>query len=391
MQDKQYSAAYGEKVTWYGLIGNTALMGAKLTCGFLGRSEALVADAVNSASDILATAMVLFGVKIANRPRDVSHPYGHGRIESLVALLVGLTMIGAAAFILKDAADHIWSEIPPPPKSIALVAVIVSILSKEMMFRYTLRAGKRLNSPAILANAWDHRSDVYSSAGVLVGIAGAKLGMPILDPIAAGIVGLFIFKAGSNIARDAVHQLMDRSLPEAITDEMCAALQEVEGVLAVDNLRGRRIGSKILADIEIRVNGFMSARGGHDVARAAEERLIDRFPHVAEVLIHVNVDEDSSEADQHRLQSRTEEILFDHRHMFLEVHELEYHFSERGHEVHFHLVVPEGTTFEDAHNASRHLEEEIQNEFSDAQVVIHMEPAGGRRSSEGGEILRAED
>ena len=389
-RDDHYRAAYGEKVTWYGLIGNIALTGFKLAGGFLGRSEALVADAVHSASDIAATAVVLFGLKIAKRPKDVSHPYGHGRIESIVSLLVGLMLIGAAAFILRDAAHHVLNAIPPPPKSIALVAVVASILSKEAMFRYTLRAGKRLNSPSIVANAWDHRSDAYSSVGVLVGIAGAKLGVPVLDPLAAGIVGMFIFKVGADIIRDAFHQLMDRSLPEETTNAMRAALSEVEGVLTVDSLRGRRIGSKILADVEIRVNGFVSARRGHDVARRAEQQLMERFPHLSEVLIHVNVDERSSQADRDRFRTRTEEILSDHREMFLEVHELEYHFSEQGREIHFHLVVPEGTTFERAHNASRHLEEEIGGAFPNTQIVIHMEPAEAKRSPGHGEILRAQ-
>ena len=370
----------GEKVTWIGLVGNIILTGLKALCGIFGKSEALIADTVHSASDIAATLTVLLGLKIAKRPKDSSHPYGHGRIESITAFLVGAILIVAAVLIVREAAHSIFHIPKAPPNFIAIAGVLVSIIVKEWMFRYTLKAGKRLNSPSIIANAWDHRSDAYSSAGVFLGIVGAKIGLPILDPIAAGVVAIFIFKVGFEIVQESFHDLMDTALSPTITSKMRILAKEIEGVLAVTEVKGRRMGAKIIADIKITVDGFSSAKGAHDIALRVEKHLIQSIPQLVEVMIHVDVEERRAEEFRSLFERSTKEILREHDGMFLEIHELDYHFAEQGKEIHFHMVVPEGISFEEAHALSKHLEEEIQEAFPGSAVVIHMEPASeGRR------------
>ncbi|MFQ6116400.1 MAG: cation diffusion facilitator family transporter, partial [bacterium] len=228
-------------------------------------------------------------------------------------------------------------------------------------------------------NAWDHRSDAYSSIGVLIGISGAKLGYPLLDPIAAGIVAIFIFKAGFDIIRDAFHDLMDRALPATTVERIRTLAKEVKGVIAVGDVRGRRMGSKVIADVRITVGGFATAKEGHNIAREVERRLMEKIRHLAEVIIHVDVEEMASDVKQAQFKKRTQNILAKHSDLFLEVHELDYHFSEQGKEVHFHLVVPRNTTFETAHKLSRHLEKEIRQEFPESTVVVHLEPASQKK------------
>lgn len=375
------SGVSGERVTWYGLLGNIALAGFKVFCGVFGGSQALIADAIHSTSDIGATTTVLLGLKIAKRPKDETHPYGHGRIESIVALIVGTVLIAAAGVIVVEAVHTAFDRPPAPPGWLALVGASASIVVKEWMFRYTLKAGKRLNSPSIIANAWDHRSDAYSSLGVLAGIAGAKLGYPILDPIAAGVVSFFIFKVGSEIIRNAFHDLMDRALPQSMVDKIRNLAQEVNGVLDVSEVKGRRMGSKIVADLRVTVSGFASAKEGHDIARRVEAHLMDSLFYLSDVMIHVDVDESTLEARQSEFKERTQDILARHQNLFREIHELDYHFSSEGQEIHFHLVVPENTSFEDAHALSKHLEEEIQRAFPESSVVVHMEPVSQIRGT----------
>ena len=369
----------GEKVTLYGFIGNIALTGFKLFCGIAGGSDALIADAVHSASDIGATGTVLLGLRVAKRPVDSTHPYGHGRVESVVALLIGLVLIVVAGLILRGAARSTLVGVRLPPGPIALVGVLVSIFLKEWMFRYTLAAGKRLNSPSIIANAWDHRSDVYSSLGVFAGVAGARFGYPSLDPIAAAIVSIFIFKAGFDIAKDSFNDLTDRALSPKLIERMRSLAGSVRGVTGVVDVRGRRMGSKIIADVRVKVIGGLSVKEGHDVALEVEKRLMEGIDHLVEVMVHIDVDEGAERPDHLKFKERTKDILLEHRDMFLEIHELDYHFSREGKEMHFHLVVPPNTSFEAAHNLSKHLEEEIVREFPDASIVIHLEPPSERR------------
>jgi cation diffusion facilitator family transporter len=369
----------GVRVTVIGLAVNVGLVTGKLICGFIGRSSALVADAVHSGSDVVATAIVLLGLRVASRPKDEDHPYGHGRVESIVAAIVGISMLAAAGLIMKEAAEKAVMRTASPPAMIALIAALLSVVVKEWLFRYTIGVGKRLNSPSIIANAWDHRSDAYSSIGVLGGIVGAKLGLPVLDPIAAGVVAVFIFKTAFDILKEAVHDLTDRALPQDMIRRIAEVARDVEGVLDVVEVKGRRMGSKIIADLRIMVVGFLSAKEAHDIARRVEEKLLVEIPYLVEVMVHVDVEEVLSEGTMREFEEGTKEILDRHRELFVEAHELDYHFSERGREIHFHLVVPEGTSFEDAHELSRHLEEEIKGEFPDSTVVIHMEPASERK------------
>ncbi|MFC2076939.1 cation-efflux pump [candidate division KSB1 bacterium] len=365
----------GIKVTVVCLVGNVLLTALKLVFGIIGNSRALVADALHSSADMASSVLVLVGLKIAARPRDEDHPYGHGRIESLVSLVLGLGLIIVAVIIFVGALRSIISGRMETPGTIALIGAALSVAVKEAMFRYTIVVGNRLESPSVIASAWEHRSDAYSSIGVVVGIAGARFGFPILDPLAACIVSGFILKAGITIAIQAFNELMDRALPDQILERMNRAVRDVPGVRKVTGLRGRKLGTGIVADVAVLIDGLASAREGHGITRLVDDALKKCCPNLIETIIHVDADVLSGEQEMGRFKNKTKEIIENHDDLYLEVHKLDFHLSPEGREVHFHLVVPAGTDFEKAHEASQHLEDDIKREFPQADVVVHLEPA----------------
>jgi cation diffusion facilitator family transporter len=374
-ENNHIDLSQGIKVTAVCLAGNFLLTALKLAFGLLGHSRALVADALHSSADLATTALVLAGLKVAARPRDENHPYGHGRVESIVSLALGIGLIGVAVVILIGAIRSILSGRLETPGTIALVGAALSIVVKEAMFRYTIVVGNRLQSPSLVASAWEHRSDAYSSIGVVIGIAGARFGFPLLDPIAACIVSGFILKTGTTVTIQAVNELMDRALPGNLLARMRRAVIEVPGVMKVVGLRGRKMGTGIVADVSVLIDGLASARQGHRVTQLVDTSLKECCPNIIETMIHVDTDTLSSERELSLFKNKTKEIIEDHDDLYLEVHNLDFHLSPDCREVHFHLVVPEGTDFEKAHQASQHLEDDIKREFPGADVVVHLEPA----------------
>lgn len=282
------------RVTLIGSAVNLVLIVIKFAAGIVGRSSALVADAAHSLSDFISDVVVLVFVKIAGKPRDKSHDYGHGKFETLATLIIGLILVLAGIGLLINGVELVIGSFRgnqlPRPAPIALIVALISIISKEWLFRYTMARGKALDSPALKANAWHHRSDAVSSGGTLIGIAGAIfLGdrWRILDPIAAIIVSFLIIKSGIDIMRPCISELLEASLPEDEEDEIKRIVTGIDGIYNVHNLRTRRIGNSVAIDIHARMDGDEPLRDAHTKATAAERALRERFGKNAFVNIHI--------------------------------------------------------------------------------------------------------
>lgn len=272
------------KVTLVGSAVNFALILLKFVAGIVGRSSAMIADAVHSLSDFASDVVVLVFVKISGKPRDVGHDYGHGKYETLAALIVGLILVAVGIGMLVDGikrvVDAVNGTILPRPGIIALIVAVGSIISKEILYRYTVKSGRKLNSNALVANAWHHRSDAVSSLGTLIGIAGAMvLGEKwrILDPIAAIVVSGLIIKAAYDIMRPSVNELLEGSLPETQEREILDTIKSVSGVLDAANLKTRRIGGTIAIDVDVRMDGRITLLEAHHIANNVEDELRKKF------------------------------------------------------------------------------------------------------------------
>ena len=268
---------------------NLALAGFKFLAGFLAHSGAMVSDAVHSASDVLATFIVILGVKLAGRDADRDHPYGHERLECIAALILGVILaatglgIGAAG-IRKIAGE----EALVVPGALALVAAVVSIVVKEGMFWYTWLAAKKIDSSALKAEAWHHRSDALSSVGSFAGILGARLGFPVLDSVASVVICLFILKAAWDILADALSKMTDHACSPELAEEMRQSILSQPGVLGLDALNTRLFGDRVYVDVEIQADGDLPLRVTHATAQAVHDALEAQFPQVKHCMVHVN-------------------------------------------------------------------------------------------------------
>ena len=279
------------RVSAVSIAVNLLLAAGKLLAGLIARSGAMVSDAVHSASDIFSTVVVIIGVKLSGKAADREHPYGHERLECVAAILLAVILLITGIFIAQEGVRRILDardEALPVPGALALVAAVVSILTKEAMFWYTRRYARKLGSSALMADAWHHRSDALSSVGALAGIAGARMGYPIADTAASLLICVFIAKASYDIFKDAVDKMVDRSCSreteQAIHD--CAAA--IPGVVKVDLLHTRVFGSRIYVDIEIRADGKLTLEEGHEIARQVHVAVEERFPDVKHIMVHVN-------------------------------------------------------------------------------------------------------
>lgn len=273
------------------IVWNVILSIFKLIAGIVGHSGAMISDAVHSASDVFSTIIVILGINIASRQSDDDHQYGHDRLECVAAILLAVVLfatgigigIGGINKIITGTAGK--DEIPG---MIALLAAIASIVVKESMFWYTRSAAKKINSGALMADAWHHRSDALSSIGALIGIGGARLGFPVLDPIASVIICVFIVKAAYDIFKDAVDKMVDKSCDEETEEKMRQLIKEQTGVLKVDVLRTRLFGAKMYVDIEIAADGDITLREGHEIAQVVHDKVEEEFPLVKHCMVHVN-------------------------------------------------------------------------------------------------------
>ncbi|MDE6514390.1 MAG: cation diffusion facilitator family transporter [Muribaculaceae bacterium] len=272
------------KVTLVGSAVNALLVVLKFIAGILGRSSAMVADAVHSLSDFLTDIIVLLFVKTSAKPQDDTHDYGHGKFETMATLLIGIILLLVAINIFVSSAELIAAacrgEILERPDSIVLIVAIVSILAKEGLYQYTLRSGRNLGSQAVMANAWHHRSDALSSLGTLAGIALAMFmgeRWRVADPIAAIVVGALIVKVAIDIMRPAVDELLERSLPKEQEDEIRRTMLAVPGVERIGQLRTRRIGPDIAIDAHIKMDGNLTLTDAHIIATRTESALRAAF------------------------------------------------------------------------------------------------------------------
>lgn len=287
--------AKAEMGAWVGIIGNILLAGVKGIAGFLSGSQALIADAFHSASDVAGSFSVLVGLKAAKRPPDKDHPYGHGKAESIAAIIVSVLLLVVGIELAISAFKSIWNGNVVVPEWYALAAIILSIAVKEGMFQYKFRLGKQLSSQALIANAWEHRSDVYSSIAALAGVGaamiGGKLGISWLlymDPVAGAIVALLVLRMGYRLVLDSIHSTMDHVLHDEDANPLIRAVQSVDGVITVDELRAREHGHYVIVDVKISVNPRLTVAEGHTVAKRVKKHLMQRFIHVADVFVHVN-------------------------------------------------------------------------------------------------------
>ena len=282
------------RVTFIGFAVNLLLAGIKLAAGILGRSGAMVADAVHSFSDMATDVVVIAFAKISAKPKDEGHDYGHGKYETLATIIISLALAAVGTGILVNSIGAIRVVVDggllPRPGTVALLAAAVSIVVKEILYRYTVREGRRVSSPSMIAHAWHHRSDALSSLGTLAGIGCAYfLGdkWRIADPIAALVVAVFIFKIAFDLIRTGLDELLERSLPEDVEEEILRVVAANPEVREPHNLRTRRIGASIAVEVHVRVDGAMSVCRSHELTEDIERRLRARFGEGTMIAIHV--------------------------------------------------------------------------------------------------------
>ncbi len=281
-------------VIWVGFFANVVLTLLKLAAGILGRSSAMVADAIHSVSDFITDLVIAGSLKVAAKPRDGNHKYGHGKVETLAAAFVGLVLFGVGVGILYSGAGNIHKHYTVEPLQrpgmIAFYAAVFSIAIKEILFRYTIITGRRNHSPVVIANAWHHRSDVFSSLATLVGIGGAIFFGPqwvILDPLAAIFVSFFIFKVGFSIIKGALLELIETSLPARTEKDILDLATAVEGVYNPHDLKTRKIGSNIAIDLHIQVPHDMNVKDAHDITVKLEKELRGKYGEDTFISVHM--------------------------------------------------------------------------------------------------------
>lgn len=282
------------KVTLVGSAGNLVLLTFKFVAGVLGHSAAMIADAVHSLSDFFTDLIVLVFVKVSSKPQDESHDYGHGKFETMATLFVGLALVGAAIGIIVSGAvkfaHWLGGEMLGVPGKLALWAALASIVVKELLYRYTVSKGRKLDSPAVVANAWHHRSDAYSSIGAAIGIGGAILlgeRWAVLDPLASIVVGAMLLKVAWDLLKDSMGELTDMSLSAGEEKEIESIITSVPDVSEPHNLRTRRIGNRVAIESHIRMDGDLPLHIAHEHATAIERKLKERFGRDTLVTLHM--------------------------------------------------------------------------------------------------------
>lgn len=283
------------RVTLLGSFANFVLLIFKFAAGILGHSSAMIADAVHSLSDFVTDIIVMLFVNISSKPMDESHDYGHGKYETLATTIVGIVLLCVGFGLFWEGANKIYDYYIKgvaleSPEMIALIAALVSIVIKESLYRVTAWVGRRQDSQVVIANAWHHRSDAFSSIGTALGIGGAILlgeNWRVLDPLAAVIVSLFIVKVALQLLIPAINDLLEKSLPKEIEDEILEIIRELPEVKNPHNLRTRRIGNNFAIEAHIRVDGDTTVSSAHDLTREIERRLREKFGQATHIALHV--------------------------------------------------------------------------------------------------------
>ena len=285
-RDERFNRA--DRIIQIGFWINALLMIMKLSAGYWGQSDAVFADGIESASDFIAIGSTMVALRLCRQPFDEQHPYGHGRAESLAALLIGLVIIATGLWILVDAVQTIIRQDFKSPGWIAIAAAALTIVIKECLYRYSSTTGKQLESPSLLAIAQDHRKDALTSIATLVGVVGALFGLGIMDPLAAGLTSFFIVHIGWGTLRGACHDLMDGAVHGEYIQEITALAEGVDHVEHVHEIRARRSGQYLIIDLKLEMDPEMTVKQSHDVATEVKRLLFERLHNVGDVMIHIN-------------------------------------------------------------------------------------------------------
>lgn len=279
------------RVSFVTIIGNVALSVLKLIAGIWAHSSAMISDAIHSASDVFSTIIVIIGIKLAAKEPDKEHPYGHERMECVAAIILSMilfiTGLGIGLEALETILDGNYDSIQVPGM-LALVAAIVSIVSKEAMYWYTRFHAKRIDSGALMADAWHHRSDALSSIGALIGIGGAMMGFPVMDAVASLVIFVFVVKAAYDIFMDAIDKMVDKSCDDETEQQIFDCVMKNKDVMGIDMLQTRIFGNKIYVDVEILVNGTYTLQRAHEIAEDVHDDIEENFPKVKHIMVHVN-------------------------------------------------------------------------------------------------------
>jgi cation diffusion facilitator family transporter len=284
-----------DRIIMIGFWVNAFLMVMKLLAGYFGGSEAVFADGMESACDFIALLSTMIALKIGRKPYDANHPYGHGRAESLSAIIVSLVIFGTGGWILFNAVTIVIKGEYSSPQMIAVIAAFLTIIIKEWLYRFSIKTGSSLQSPALLAVAKDHRKDAITSIATLVGVTGAFFGMSILDPLAAGLTAFFIFHIGWETFRSAAHDLMDGQPEEELLSTVTALAEGVAGVEHVHEIKGRRSGQYLIIDLKLDMDPDMTVKESHDIATSVKKVIFDHSPNIGDVMIHINPHEEEHE------------------------------------------------------------------------------------------------
>jgi len=277
----------GVKASIITIILNIVLAILKLIAGILGTSSAMIADGIHTLSDVLTTLVVILGLKMSSKEADADHPYGHEKYESVFAKLLSMVLILTGAYIGYEAITTLIEGDLVAPKPIALIVAFISIISKEIMYQYTIRVAKKIESLSMEADAWQHRSDAFSSIGTFIGILGARLGLVALDPIAGIIVSILVIKVGIDLYIKSIRELVDESASEEIIISIKEITYATEGVRDIKELRTRIFGNKIYVDLEIFVDSHITVKEGHDIAEKVHDILEYKIPDIKHCMVHV--------------------------------------------------------------------------------------------------------
>lgn len=281
----------GVKVSVISIIGNVFLSIFKFIAGIIGKSNAMISDSIHSLSDVLSTIVVMIGLKLASKKEDVSHPYGHERIECvasfILAIFLFITGLGIGWMGIKTIFFENYGEIKAPTL-IALIAAIISIITKEAMYWYTRSVAKKIKSDALMADAWHHRSDALSSIGSLIGIGGAMMGFKLLDSIASIIICLCIIKVSYDIFMDSVDKMVDKACNSDFINKICDLVLSTNGVLNIDLIKTRLFGNKIYIDLEIAANQDLTLKEAHEIAQKVHDKIENNYEDVKHCMVHVN-------------------------------------------------------------------------------------------------------
>ena len=279
------------KVSIITIIGNVILSFFKFVAGIAAHSNAMISDAIHSASDVFSTIVVIIGIKLASKPPDKEHPYGHERLECVTAIILAVILFITGLGIGLDALKNIFNanyNNQNTPGTLALAAAVISIICKEGMYWYTRYYAKKIDSDALMADAWHHRSDAFSSVGALIGIAGSRLGFPIMDAIASIVISLFIAKAAIDIFKDAMDKMIDHACDDETECQMRACVMENENVMDIKLLKTRIFGNKIYVDVEILADASSTLKKAHRIAREVHNTIEETFPKVKHIMVYVS-------------------------------------------------------------------------------------------------------